>query len=40
MRCPEGATWYAFSCEYLKSHLIDAHEIFPDLTVFADDEDI
>ena len=32
MACPEGATWYSFSKEYLEQYLVDVKEIFPDLT--------
>lgn len=40
MRCPEGATWWSFSAEYLKRHVKKVSEIFPDLSEwFEEDEE-
>lgn len=37
---PKGATWYSFSKDYIKTHLVSAREIFPDLSQFCDDNDL
>lgn len=32
MSCPTGAIWYAFGAEYLKHHILNITEIYPDLS--------
>lgn len=32
VRYPDGASWYSFSREYLKTHVVSIQEIHPDLT--------
>lgn len=39
MRCPEGATWWSFSGQYLKQHLRRVSEIFPDLSEWFEEDD-
>jgi hypothetical protein len=36
--CPEGATWYSFSKDYLEKNIIGIEEIFPDLSSFYEEE--
>lgn len=36
MRCPRDALWYSFSRNYLLTHVVEAREVFPDLTPWED----
>lgn len=36
MRCPKDALWYSFSKNYLLTHVVEAREVFPDLTPWED----
>ena len=35
MLCPEGATWFSFSREYLEENLVSFKEVFPDLAPWS-----
>lgn len=41
VRCvkyPKGAVWYSFSGHYLQTHIIACKEVFPDLSMFNEEE--
>ena len=38
MSCPEGATWYSFSRDYLEKNVVAVREIFPDLSTFNEED--
>lgn len=38
MRCPAGAIWYSFSADYLKENVLDVKEIFPDLSMYNEED--
>lgn len=38
MLCPEGATWYSFSKQYLQKHVISVTLAYPDLSAYFEEE--